>query len=153
MKQNILNQNVIGKWGIFSHVHCKIRAGGNKFHNGMALLNLSWLYVKSDTRFEQLITRVTSFLNDLIKSVGSIGSHLTDFLLLYDDAIYIRTGPLLDQIMAFHLLVQNITVTKADLLPFGPVGINFIQIRIEIHNFSFKTCIWKCQAQNVGHLV
>ena len=37
-----------------------------------------------------------------------------------------------------------------DLLSNGPLGTNFSEIQIKIHNLSFMKCIWKCCLRNDG---
>ena len=48
---------------------------------------------------------------------------------------------------------QAIISTNADLLSIGPMGTNFSDILIKIHNFSLKKCTWKFRLRNADHFV
>ena len=48
---------------------------------------------------------------------------------------------------------QAISWTNTDLLSIGPLGTNFSEIRIKIHNFSIIKMFWKCHLRYGGHFV
>ena len=51
---------------------------------------------------------------------------------------------------------QAIIWTNAGILLIEPLGTNFSELLIEIHIFSFRSCVWKCRLynhDNGGHFV
>ena len=52
-----------------------------------------------------------------------------------------------------HARSQAITWTIVGILLIGPQGINFSEMLIEIHTFSFKKINLKCRLENGGHFV
>ena len=48
---------------------------------------------------------------------------------------------------------QAIIRSNAGIVSIGPLGTNFSEILIEIHNFHSRKCMLKCRLENGGHFV